>query len=202
MNKEEYFKITRLFKEVDNLVLQKQKLRRQINSVSRKLKGLRKKYSFLSIIINRGVTGELLEENIKRYFKELGFATVNKVGKHLKKEDIRIIKDDKIIIIEVTGSSKKIQKDDKTRQITKHLSVRKHNNENAFAVFVVNHDNKNSFKYRKEAFNKEQINYAVAGGYSLVSTIELVRGFIKVKTNKMSLMEFEQKLCSFGEVKF
>ena len=203
MEEKDYYKLTENIPEIKVLLNQEKELKKELNRVNRRLKTYSNKYKFLKIIISENVANDLLEEYVKLFFKEIGFEKVHKVGKQLRKEDLRIIKTDKIIIAEVTGSNKRTVRDSKTMQITKHLSVRKSKKENAYALFIINHSNNVNYKKRNEhPFTENQIQYAETGKYSLVTTTELVKGFMKVKLGKMNLLEFEEKLCEFGLVKF
>ncbi len=203
MNEKEYHNLTKDFPDISELLDERKSLKNDLNKINRKLKTLSDKYEFLRGIIHPKISNDELEQYIKMYFKDIGFEKVRKVGKQLKKDDIRIFLPDKIIIIEVTGTKKKHPTDNKTRQITKHLEVRRHKKENAFGVFIINHDNNKSYKEKDYVpFTLDQIGYADAGKYSLVTTMELVKGFIKVKMNELTLDEFENKLCSFGLVEF
>lgn len=203
MTKKQLENFTKEFAEVKSLIVKQKTLKREINMTNRRLNTNLKKFGFLSKIIEIGINDDELEENLKIYFKDIGFKQVNKVGKHLGKEDLRIIQPDKIIIVEVTGIKKLNPTDDKTRQITKHLAVRKSNRENVFGLFVLHSENLKPIEERqKNPFTKEQIEYANAGEYGLVTTTELLYAFKLIKTNQLTFKEFENKICSYGHITF
>lgn len=203
MDKGELRHIIKDFNDVSGLLSKLRTLKSEIKGISRKLKSTFKKYEFIRYILELGANDDLLEENLKQLFKEIGFVKVNKVGKQLHKEDVRIILEDKIIIIEATGSKKLHATDDKTRQITKHLDIGRSEDENIFGVFIFNSDNQKNYKERnKVPFTDNQIKYAEAGKYGLLSTLDLIKGFTLVKTNRLTLTEFQEKLCSYGLIRF
>ena len=194
---------TKNFPEVKSLIAKQKSLKREINKTNKRLNTHFKKFDFLSKIIEIGVNDDELEENLKIYFKNIGFKHVNKVGKHLGKEDLRIIQPDKTIIVEATGIKKLNPTDDKTRQITKHLAVRKSNGENVFGLFVLHSENlKPIVERQKKPFTKDQIEYANADKYGLVTTIDLLFAFKLIKTNELTFKEFENKICSYGHITF
>lgn len=203
MNKNDYLDLTKEFPEISDLIEKRKVLRNNQNKVSRKLRTLFNEYIFLPAMISEGVKDDVLEEYVKAYFKKIGFKNVQKVGKQLQKEDLRIVQKDKIIIAEITGTNKRTSKDSKTSQILKHLNVRRKAGENAYAVFIVNHDNEKPISERNnKPFSDDQIKYAEAGGYGLITTLDLIDAFKKYKLNQLSMTEFESKLCSFGHIMF
>ena len=194
---------TRDFPEVKELIAVQKSLKKEINKANKRLNTNFKKFNFLSKIVEIGINDDELEENLKMYFKNIGFEQVNKVGKHLGEEDLRIIQPDKTIIVETTGIKKLNPTDDKTRQITKHLAVRKSMGENVFGLFVLHSENLKPIKERQKIpFTKKQIEYANADKYGLVTTIDLLFAFKLIKTNKLTFKEFENKICSQGHITF
>ncbi|TAI47837.1 hypothetical protein [Flagellimonas allohymeniacidonis] len=203
MTKEEYFELTKKIPEIENLLKERIELKSKINKVNRRLISLSKKYKFLGMVVYPQANDDLLEENVKLLFKEIGFEKVHKVGKQLKREDLRIILSDKIILVEVTGTVNQNSSDDKTRQMTKHVDVEKSKGKNCQGMFVVNHENNKHFKEKtKTPFTKNQIKYAKAGKYTLMTTQSLVNAFMLVKTKKLSLSDFEKRICEYGVVEF
>lgn len=203
MGENEYFELTKSIPEVSDLLEQRNELKIQLNRVSRKLTSLSKKYEFLKVIVSPKVSDDLLEENVKHLFKEIGIERTHKVGKSKRKEDLRIILSDKIILSEVTGTINQISTVSKTRQMTPHVDVEKSKGENAHGLFIVNHENDKHFKEKiKTPFTKDQIKYAKAGKYTLMTTQSLVNGFIMVKTDQLSLSDFEKRICEYGVVEF
>lgn len=203
MKETDYHQITKEFSEFEVLLNKQKTLKKEINKTNRKLKTLSQKYSFLSNIVDVNMGDDILEQYLKKYFKEIGFKDVRKIGKKGGKEDLQIHFENELIIMEVTGIKGTHTTDRKTRQITKHLEEKRISNENVYGLFIVNHDKETYFKNRNEnPFSKEQIKYAVIAKYSLVTTIELVKGFIKVKMGELTINEFKEKLCYFGMVQF
>jgi hypothetical protein len=194
---------TKCFPEVDNLLKQRKKLKNKLNKISRKLKSLENKYKFLQTIIGIDVSDDILENSLKLYFKEVGFQKVEKVGKQFRKEDLRIIQSDRTLLIETTGIDKANPKDNKTRQITKHIGIRKKNGENVFGLFVLHYEKQKNVNNRiKNPFTKDQIKYANADNYGLVTTIELFKAFKLLKNKTLSFEEFNKKIHSSGYITF
>lgn len=203
MTEKDYYNLTKEFIDISVLLKEQKTIKTKLNRVLRKLNTLDSKYSFIKEIIGVNVDGEKLENSIKKYFKEIGFKDVRKVGNSFGKDDIQIYLDNELIISEATGIKGIHTKDSKTRQITKHLELKRNNGEKVFGIFIVNHDKETYYTERNtNPFSKDQINYAIVGKYSLVTTLELLRGFIKVKTNELTLEQYKVKLCSFGMVEF
>jgi hypothetical protein len=203
MTEKEYFEFTKSIPKVSGLLRKRNDLKVQLNKVSRKLTTLSKKYCFLRVIVYPNVKDDLLEENVKLLFKEIGIEKVHKVGKSKRKEDLRIILSDRIILVEVTGTVNQNSSDDKTRQVTKHIDVEKSKGNNVYGLFIVNHENKKTFKEKtKTPFTKDQIKYAKAGKYTLMTTQSLVNAFMLVKTDQLSLSDFNKRICEYGVVEF
>lgn len=203
MTEREYFELTKSIPNVYELLEQRKDLKVKLNRISRKLNTLSKKYEFLKVIVSPQINDDLLEENVKQLFKEIGIERAHKVGKSKRKEDLRIILSEKIILAEVTGTVNQISKVSKTRQMTPHVDVEKSKGKNAHGLFIVNHENDKHFKEKiKTPFTKDQIKYAKAGKYGLMTTQSLVNAFMLVKTDQLSLSDFEKKLCEYGVVEF
>ena len=83
------------------------------------------------------------------------------------------------------------------------MNIRKSAGENAYAIFIVNHDNEKPISERNnKPFSDDQIKYAETGSYGLITTLDLINAFKMCKLDLLSLAEFESKLCSFGHIKF
>ncbi|SFZ95205.1 hypothetical protein SAMN05428642_1151 [Flaviramulus basaltis] len=203
MDNSDYCKLTKDIPEISDLLNKRNQLKTDLNKVSRKLKTISKKYEFLKKVVELNSNDDVLEENVKLLFKEIGIKKTHKVGKAKRKEDLRIILEDKILLIEVTGTKNVNSKDDKTRQMTKHVDVEKSKGFNVQGMFIVNHENNKYFKDKtKTPFTKDQIKYSKAGKYTLMTTQSLVNAFMLVKTDQLSLSDFEKRICEYGVVEF
>lgn len=150
MKKTDYYQITKEFREFEILLIKQKTLKKEINKTNRRLNTLSQKYSFLSNIVAVNMGDDILDQYLKKYFKEIGFNDVRKVGKNNGKDDLQIYLENELIIMEATGIKGTHTSDAKTRQITKHLDEKRINNENVYAVFIVNHDKHNYYKDRNE----------------------------------------------------
>lgn len=197
--------ITSGFEDVRKSIDDYKEAKRKELKARRKLKTLETKYSFLARLTEINGQGSKLEEEVRLYFKALGFKKVEKVGTKYKEEDLRIFINDKLILVEVTGNNKSQTDEDKGHAITKHISIKQsqYPDLQVLGLFVFNHDNTRPFNRRSsKPFSNKLINIALHNKYSLISTVELLKAFIKIKKNELTLDDFTNKLCNLGEVKY
>ena len=192
------------FQEIKGLIESKKILKNKMSHITRRLKTLELKYDFLEVVVGVKVNGEKLERAITTLFREIGFENVKKIG-NKRKEDIRIYfeESDTLLLIEVTGTKNTHANDDKTRQITKHISDNKNNFKNVVGLFIMNNDfEKDVAKRVQNPFSSDQIRYAENDNYSLITSYNFIYGFCQVKNGKISLKDFENELLKTGEIKF
>ena len=203
MNKKTFNNLTQSFEGFKPLLNEQKELKRLLSKNKRRLITLEKKYVFLKNLVGIDVKDDLLVSSIFNFFKDLGFNEIKNVDKRYRKEDLRIIFDKKLFLLEITGSEKANAKDNKTRQLTKHLEKERLNNQNVFGLTIFNHDNKKDYLEREiNCFSKDQITYAKDGKYGLITTVELLNAFKKIKEGKLSIEDFKKEILKFGEVKF
>jgi hypothetical protein len=193
------------FNEVTVLLQELKVIKSQNIKIRRKLKTILKKYSFLEDLVCIDGNDEIIVNALVKYFKELGFPNIKNVGKNFMEEDLRLIVKDRLIIFEATGTKNQTNKEEKVHQISKFIPIRKKQYPlfEVSGVFVTNHDNKNPYNLRhKKPFDKRIIKIAIAHGYTLTTSTDLLYFFIDIKKGLLKSDEFIDKLCNFGELKY
>lgn len=196
--------LTSILPEIKTLIDRKNSLKKESNYITRRLKTLTKKYEFLNQIVGKNIKDNVLERALTDFFRQIGYTNVKKVGIN-GKEDIQIIieESETLILVEVTGTKKKTTNDDKTRQVTKHFADNRNKHKKVRGLFIVNHDFEKIYSERIiHPFSEDQIKYAKDGDYSLVTTFQLLVGFIILKTKQLSLTDFTEKITKNGEIIF
>lgn len=70
-------------------------------------------------------------------------------------------------------------------------------------IFVLNHDNQKPIEQRnKSPFDEHRKRDAKLNGYSVTSTVELLKAFILIKKKELTLEEFDKVVHTHGTVKF
>ena len=186
------------------LVMEKRKaLKRQETRLRRKLKTLEIKYSFLHDLVAINASGEKIVKAISQYFKELGFNKIEITEKY-GEEDLRLFVDNKLFIIEATGTEKKDNNEGKAHQISKHIQLRQKefSDIKVIGLFISNHDNKKPFNQRNQkSFEKRLIEIAKSNGYTVTTTIDLLYAFINIKKGLLTTTELTEQLSLTGEFK-
>jgi hypothetical protein len=193
--------ITIAFPDVKKLLQQRSVILKNLNRVRRKLKTQQGKYSFLIDLVGIDSSDTRLDNAIVKYFKSLGFPNIKAVNKKSSDEDIQLFVDNRLIIIEATGSANPTAKDLKVFQIIKHVPDRKTQYPNLKVVptFIINQDNEKDFWLRnKPPFDKRQIHLAKSNGMTITTTVDLLMAFVQIKEEKISPEEFIDKLCIPG----
>ena len=204
MNKE-FLTITKIFPDIAEAIERVISAKKDLNRKARKVRTLKTKYHFLQDLVDIKTHDNLLDNALKKFFKELGYKDVRKVGKKYKREDLQIWTGNKLIVIEAKGITRLTPKEHECEQIAKYIRLRKMklNNKQVFGFFVVNHDNQNHYSRRNPTpFDKQKVEYAEAGEYGLTTTIELLKAFCQIKTKRLTIEEFENKICTKGLIRF
>jgi hypothetical protein len=199
--------ITKDFKDVRQLVDKHNELKKQIRTIDRKLKTIETKYSFLTDIISVDGNDRIIEVAAKKLLKNAGFTDVRRLENvRPKREDLQIWCSDCIILAECKGTKHSVPKDNEIGQVKKYVDYRKNKIISQLPVFgitIINHDNSKSFNHRnKNPIDKYKHEYAVSGQYGIITSIELVNGFLKLKNNIISFDDFKNKIKQFGLITF
>jgi predicted lipase len=201
MNCKELKEITSKFTDVSNLLEEQKLLHRKISRVRRKLRTKYNEYKFLQELVGIDIKGEILENALKQYFKKIGFEKVDKVGKKYKEEDIRVEYNNILLLVEVKGAKQPIIDDDRIFQVLKHIPNKQktHPEKNVYGVFVCNHDNLKSLKERKKDPFDERVKKLIFDSkLCVITTIELIKIFVKIEQGLMTKDDFIRKLCKPG----
>lgn len=199
--------ITKDFDDVKHLIATHKDLSKQLRTVDRKLKTIEAKYKFLADIISVGGNDTAIEKSAKLLLKSAGFNHVRHlVNVRPKREDLQIWCNDCLILIECKGTKNSIPPDHELSQIKKYIDHRANiikSNLPVFGLTIINHDNSKQFHNRnKNPIDKSKHEYAIAGGYGIITTIELVRGFLLLKNNNITFDTFKQIIIKHGNIKF
>lgn len=199
--------ITKDFDDVKKLISEHKTISKQLRNVDRKLKTLEVRYKFLSDIISVGGNDTVIEKSAKLLFKSAGFDEVRHLTRvKPKREDLQIWCDDCLILAECKGTKHSIPSDNELSQIKKYIDHRTNiikSNIPVFGLTIINHDNSKVYhKRNKNPIDENKHEYAVAGKYGVITTVDLVRGFLLVKNNNITFDAFKHNIKAFGLIKF
>lgn len=209
MQKSEYEKILLEISEISNLVLAKREAKKAINRLNRRIGTIEKNYSFLSEIVAIGNHNKHLEYSLKKYFKSLElFNRVDWLPKSGSNEDLRIWTDECVIIVDVNGNNKPSLSSAHIHKVGKYIvlgaKIKSMNGFSRRGLVIVNHDN--TKHYLKRAANpftdKTDLFYAEQNNIGLVTTVELVKGYIKLKKGEITKEDFQDKITTNGIIHF
>lgn len=192
------------FEDIVCVLTELKALRKKEMQLRRRLKTLKEKYSFIEELVGINNSGDKISSAIKAYFKAFGFNKIEIVPEKDGKEDLRLWFDDKLLIIEATGTEKKDNNEGKAHQISKHIPLRQQEfpKFKVFGVFISNHDNKKIYNQRNpKSFDKRLIQIAESHNYTVTTTVDLFNAFILFKKGRLMPKELIDKLCITGELK-
>ena len=194
--------ITSSFDDVSSLLLEIKKAKANQNKLRRRLKTKVLKYSFLKDIIDINCSATKLTKAVKQYLKEIGLQKVilkEKSGE----EDLQIWVDNRLILVEVTGTKGNAHKDSKTTQIAKHIPVKQEQypDVKVSGLFISNHDFVKPVTDRNRTpFTLEQINFARTSSYTLTTTRDLLLLYIEYRRGNITTQEIINRICTFGQL--
>jgi hypothetical protein len=203
MTDRELKKYTLDFDDVKSVINKRKALKRQETRLRRRLKRLESKYSFLKDLVGINASNTIITNAIKAYFMELGFNKIEIIPEKSGIEDLRLWVDNKLFIIEATGTGNKDNNETKALQIIKHIPSRQRENPafKVLGVFISNHDNKKPLNERNtKSFDKRLIEFAESY-CTITTTIDLFNAFINIKKGLLTPNELIDKLTVFGELK-
>jgi len=194
------------FSEVETLVSQKNDLTRKLKRVRRKLSTYKTKYAFLKALVEAKTSDEL-ESATKDYFKEVGYEKVHWTGKDTEREDVQVWYRKKVYIIECKGHTKGNAKREDIDQLSWRSVHCKGLPEfvGHTLKYIMVMNNQSSFPLNKRDNNPLAIaikTKLLADKNGLVTTKELVNGFIKLKRKEITFSQFDKKLNQIGLIEF
>ena len=197
MSKEQLIEVTKDFPDFIELIERSRKIKSEANKLRRRLNTLKKKYSFLDHIMALNTKNDFFKKATIDLFIDLGcYVDKTDVGK----EDFKIYFENRIILTEATGSNKATAKETKAFQITKHLNInrKKFPDKEVTCLSIFNYDNALPFSDRSKAvFNKSQFEKANSLHNKLITSIELIDLYCKVKKGEITLKYMIDELCTF-----
>lgn len=209
MHKSEYEKILLEISEISNLVSAKKEAKKAINRLNRRIATIEKNYSFLSEIVAIGNHDKDLEYSLKKYFKSLGiYNRVDWLPKSGNNEDLRIWTDECVIIVDSNGNNNTTLKSAHIHKVSKYMAlgakVKSMNGFTRRGLVVVNHDKSKHYSMRSKTpfTDAKEVEYAEINNIGLVTTVQLLKGYIKVKTGEITLDEFHRRITLNGIIEF
>ncbi len=182
------------------------KQKRAVASAKRKIESLNRKYLFIEKIFLLDSGGIELEQHICKLFQAIGYKNVRHIIHDTQNPDIEIEQDSKLTCIEVKSSQNQHLSENEILQVLKYRNRRQDDLPNAEVkgLLVFNHQNKEAdiSKRSHTPFDQHRDRDAKLGKYSLVSVVELLKGFILVKKGKLTFEQFDKVLHVYGIVKF
>jgi len=167
-------------------------LKREINRRRQKLKTLYAKHSFITEIIDPKVPDLQLEVSVKKLFSDLGYIAKQPETKQDLDVLIRFGKD--IIGIEVKND--RHVRENELFQGIKYVGRHKRNGIEMHPLMIWNNSKE------RHQFDDNRISDAENNKYGILTTEELLKGYLKVKQNKINLKLFNTIINQTGLIKF
>lgn len=194
------------FSETEKLLKRKAELTLEVKKIRRRLRTKKTQYAFLKTIIetNDANTQELA---MRAYFLSIGYKKVIHIGRGFEREDLQIWYGKKVYIIEC----KNFKTSNAGRKDIGQLDWRKHHIKDLLEfkgytlkyIMVLN----NQYDFPPDKRDSNPLSEAVktkliADKNGLVTTMELYRAFIKMKSKKLTFTQFNKKLNQVGLIEF
>lgn len=199
-----FFEVTSKFPEIDDLLTQSRTLKNQLNKVARRLRTKRTEYDFLQKLVWEFSYDNVLVDSLYSLFSNIGFNTKKLAGDN--EEDLQIQLNDELILIEAKGDKSENTSYKGLDQIARYVVRRREENKDAeiYGIYIVNHHLKQSdYKKRNpKAFGSDMLKDAGASKIGLLTTIDLLSGYVKLKRDEISIDDFGNNLKSFGQITF
>lgn len=114
--------------------------------------------------------------------------------------------DNCLILIECKGTKKAVLSDDLITPIKKYIDHRINIIKSKLPVYgltVLNNDNSKNIDTRnKNSIDKQKAEYAEAGKYGIITSIELVKGFLLLKNDIITFEHFKNTIQQNGLITF
>lgn len=168
-------------------------LKRQVSRERRKIRSLYERYKFLTMIISKDVNDFKLEDYILQLFQDLKYDTHK--PKSTKDLDVIVCLNTNTIGIEVKNGNLPTENEmfQARKYAIRHL---RKTNKSMHPLIVWN-----NAKIGQE-FDPSRIEDAEGNSYSIITTKELLKGYLKVKQGIIDLHTFDLLINKVGIVKF
>lgn len=166
---------------------------RLLNKERSKLLALYKKYRFIDEIVNPKVNDIELQKFIADLFRELGYIT--KQPKKTADFDIIAKYNEDKVDIEVKND--RHVRENELFQAKKYAGRHKADKNIILHPLVIWNNTKDNID-----FDENRIKDAVANDYGIIATPDLLKGYLSVKSGKISFELFHNKIIKTGHIKF
>lgn len=206
MDEFNYEVVLSLITDIDNRVADYKKAKKDAVKIKRRIKSIKDKYNFLNKIIAKGCNDEILEFALKKLFLNAGYKRVERVSDKMK-EDMRIWHEKQIIFIEATGTKNQTVTTGHATKLSEHIKYAHTDKKiHGFCVrglSIMNNDFNRPPQNRKPPVtSKETINFAETSDIGIISTPDLFKGFLMLKSNNITFEKFHQAITQNGIIKF
>ncbi|NOZ47879.1 MAG: hypothetical protein GXO79_14045 [Chlorobi bacterium] len=167
-------------------------LKREINRRRQKLKTLYSKYSFITEIIDPKVPDLQLEVSVKKLFSDLGY----KAKQPDTKQDLDVIARFGKDIIGIEVKNDRHVGENELFQGIKYVGRHKRNGIEMHPLMIWNNSKE------RHQFDDNRISDAENHKFGILTTEELLKGYLKVKQNKINLKLFNTIINQTGLIKF
>lgn len=167
-------------------------LKREINRRRQKLKTLYSEHSFITEIIDPKVPDLQLEASVKKLFSDLGYKAKQPDTKH----DLDVIAQLGEGIIGIEVKNDRHVGENELFQGIKYTGRHKRDGIEMHPLMIWNNSKE------RHQFDNNRISDAENHKYGILTTEELLKGYIKVKQNKISLELFNSIIHQIGLIKF
>ena len=178
--------------EFNSLLKEYRQEKRGLFKKKYRLKQLTKKYRFLENITSKEIDDIELENEILKLFKIIGYKTHKPINK--RDVDCIIYLNNCVLGIEVKNSN--YPTENELFQALKYCNRNRTDNFEMFPIVVWNNAKTN------QAFDQFRIKDAVINNFGIITTKELVKGFLKFKQEKITKDEFEFIITRTGLIKY
>ncbi|NOZ47288.1 MAG: hypothetical protein GXO79_10990 [Chlorobi bacterium] len=178
--------------EIKKYSLEYRTTKRQLNRKRQKLLKLIEYYTFIEDIISNNIDDIELEFSVFRLFKSLGF----KVSKPKSTRDIDVIVKTATNLIGIEVKNSSLPAENELFQAKKYTERHKDSGKLMHPIIVWNNAKTN------QNFDSYRIKDAKLNYYGLLTTRELLKGFMKIKKGKLTIKNFTKIINSNGLIVF
>lgn len=168
-------------------------LKRDLNKMRRRIAKLDQYYSFVDEIFSANVDDNALEDHVYSLFKDLGFFVI----KPTKNDDFDVIAKCDLGVLGIEVKNSKLVPENDMFQGRKYASRHKEKTGNSVSVLVVWNNGKT-----RQQFDENRIGDARRHDFGIITTQELLKGYLKVKQQKIDLALFKRLIFQTGLIRY